>query len=44
MNFCSGKADLQSIAEKANPLVKFYDPLSLADQDFWGKGNEATVC
>ena len=21
----------------------FYDPLNLADADFWGKGNEATI-
>lgn len=28
---------------KANPTVKYYDPLNLADQDFWGKGNEATI-
>jgi len=39
----AGRADLVTLAEKANPIVKFYDPLSLADQDFWGKGNEATI-
>merc|ERR1719384_2627916 len=38
-----GKSDLVAIAEKANPFVKFYDPLSLADKDFWGFGNEATI-
>ena len=38
-----GKADLEALASKANPKVKFYDPLNLADQDFWGKGNEATI-
>jgi len=38
-----GKADLEALAAKANPAVKFYDPLNLADQDFWGKGNEATI-
>lgn len=37
------KADLESLAVKANPRVKFYDPLNLAEQDFWGKGNEATI-
>jgi hypothetical protein len=31
------------VAEKANPFVKFYDPLNLADKDFWGKGNEETI-
>eukprot|EP01083_Nonionella_stella_P203395 742172_1 len=37
------KADLEVIAQKANPKVGFYDPLALADKDFWGKGNEATI-
>jgi len=37
------KADLVSIAEKANPIVKFYDPMNLAEADFWGQGNEATI-
>jgi len=38
-----GKDELVTIAEKANPFVKFYDPLNLADKDFWGWGNEATI-
>jgi len=37
------KSDLEAIAAKANPVVKFYDPLNLADKDFWGLGNEATI-
>jgi len=37
------KADLESLASELNPLVKFYDPLNLAEKDFWGKGNEATI-
>merc|ERR1719384_621951 len=37
------KEDLVTIAEKANPIVKFYDPLALADKDFWGQGSEATI-
>mmetsp|Transcript_6895 Transcript_6895/g.14367 ORF Transcript_6895/g.14367 Transcript_6895/m.14367 type:complete len:256 (+) Transcript_6895:44-811(+) len=37
------KADLEALATKANPTIKYYDPLNLADQDFWGKGNEATI-
>ena len=37
------KADLEAIATNANPTVGFYDPMQLADQDFWGKGNEATI-
>jgi len=39
----AGKDDLIELAEKANPVVKFYDPLNLADADFWGQGNEATI-
>ena len=39
----ASKADLEAIAEKANPTVKFYDPLNLADKNFWGQGNEATI-
>ncbi len=39
----AGKADLEALAVKANPKVGFYDPMGLADQDFWGKGNEKTI-
>jgi len=39
----AGKADLEAIAAKCNPKLGFYDPLALADKDFWGKGNEATI-
>ncbi|KAL7540685.1 hypothetical protein ACHAXR_013170 [Thalassiosira sp. AJA248-18] len=37
------KADLEGLAGKLNPNVKFYDPLNLAEQEFWGKSNEATI-
>jgi hypothetical protein len=37
------KADLQSLAKDLNPAIGFYDPLGLADADFWGSGNEATI-
>eukprot|EP00591_Stephanopyxis_turris_P010139 CAMPEP_0195512822 /NCGR_PEP_ID=MMETSP0794_2-20130614/4643_1 /TAXON_ID=515487 /ORGANISM="Stephanopyxis turris, Strain CCMP 815" /LENGTH=249 /DNA_ID=CAMNT_0040640691 /DNA_START=29 /DNA_END=778 /DNA_ORIENTATION=+ len=37
------KADLEALAVKCNPKVGFYDPLNLADKDFWGQGNEATI-
>jgi len=36
-------ADLKVLAEKCNPLLKFYDPLNLSGADFWGKGEAATV-
>lgn len=38
-----GKADLVAIAEKANPIVKFFDPLDLSGQEFWGDSNDATI-
>lgn len=39
----SAKSDLEELAVKANPTVKYYDPLSLADADFWDQGNDATI-
>ena len=29
---CATKADLEAIAEKANHIIKFYDPLNLAGE------------
>mmetsp|Transcript_32340 Transcript_32340/g.64062 ORF Transcript_32340/g.64062 Transcript_32340/m.64062 type:complete len:272 (+) Transcript_32340:211-1026(+) len=37
------KADLSTLAVKLNPLVGYYDPLGLSDQEFWGLSNEATI-
>merc|ERR1712129_44040 len=37
------KSDLESLANKLNPVINFYDPLNLAEADFWGQGNEATI-
>lgn len=37
------KADLEALAAKLNPVVKFYDPLNLASADFYGMGSEATI-
>jgi len=37
------KADLEVLAKKLNPVIGFYDPLNLAEADFWGEGNEATI-
>lgn len=37
------KDDLVTLSEKLNPAVKFFDPLSLADAEFWGDSNEATI-
>jgi hypothetical protein len=37
------KADLEVMAKKLNPIVGFYDPLNLAEAEFWGSTNEATI-
>jgi len=37
------KADLEVLAKELNPLVGFYDPLNLAEAEFWGASNEATI-
>jgi len=37
------KADLEVLAKELNPIVGYYDPLSLADGTFWGQTNEATI-
>jgi len=37
------KADLEALAGDLNPIVKFYDPLNLAEAEFWGCTNEETI-
>jgi len=37
------KADLQGLAARANPVVKYFDPLKLSDAEFWGTSNESTI-
>jgi hypothetical protein len=39
----NAKAELEALAEAQQIPMGFWDPLSLADQDFWAQGNEATV-
>lgn len=39
----TGMEILEDIATRSNPTIKYYDPLSLAEADFWGEGNEATI-
>jgi len=34
---------LKSSPKKLNPVVGFYDPLNLAEAEFWGTSNEATI-
>lgn len=35
--------DLQEIAVKSNPVLKFYDPLQLSTTTIWGETNSATI-
>ena len=37
------KADLEKLAVELNPIVGFWDPLSLADAEFWDTTNEQTI-
>jgi hypothetical protein len=37
------KEDLAVLAKKLNPVLGYFDPLGLADDEFWGQSNEATI-
>jgi len=37
------KADLEVLAQELNPILGFYDPLNLAEGEFWDNTNEATI-
>jgi len=37
------KADLEALAGELNPIVKFFDPLNLAEAEFWGTTSEETI-
>lgn len=39
----AGIDDLKVVAEKSNPVLKFYDPLQLSGTSFWGESNDATI-
>jgi len=39
----AAKTDLMALAAEQNNVLKYYDPLSLADADFWEQGDAATV-
>jgi hypothetical protein len=36
-------AGLQEMAEELNPTIGYWDPLKLAEAEFWGQTNEATI-
>jgi len=37
------KPGLESLASTQNPVLGYFDPLSLADAEFWEQGNDATI-
>lgn len=37
------KADLADLAGKLNPIVKYFDPLGVADTGLWGFSEESTI-
>ena len=37
------KPGLESLANTQNPVLGYFDPLSLADAEFWEQGNDATI-
>merc|ERR1719454_2283362 len=37
------QADLETLAKSLNPSVGFFDPLNLAEAEFWEQSNEATI-
>merc|ERR1719486_1829753 len=34
---------LKSLAKSQNPVIGYWDPLNLADQEFWDQSNDATI-
>jgi len=42
-SLAAGKDDLVALAKDLNPIVSFYDPLSLSDGEFWDQSNDATI-
>merc|ERR1719230_292028 len=37
------KGGLSAMAKELNPVVGYFDPLNLAEGEFWGDSNEATI-
>jgi len=36
-------SDLKALAKELNPVVGFYDPLGLAENEYWSQSNAATI-
>jgi hypothetical protein len=36
-------AELEALAAEANPAIRYWDPLGLANGEFWGTSQEATI-
>merc|ERR1719387_1078046 len=37
------KSGLEAQAKALNPIIGYFDPLNLAEGEFWGDSNEATI-
>jgi len=43
LNSSPVESGLVDLAKKQNPVVGYFDPLSLAEQEFWGQSTDATI-
>jgi hypothetical protein len=39
----AARVELESFASECNPSISYFDPLKLADKEFWGLTNAATI-
>ena len=39
----AARVELESFASECNPSISYFDPLQLADKEFWGLSNAATI-
>merc|ERR1712071_300258 len=42
-SLASTKGGLETLAKDLNPVVGYFDPLSLAEADFWGQGEASAM-
>jgi hypothetical protein len=42
-DICETLEDLEELATQLNPQVGYWDPLKLAEKEFWGQSNGATI-